>query len=144
MSNGSRILELAAAVKDLINEAQIVPVLATVDVVPDAALEDLNGLKVCVTPYTFVSTPETRENFSSDIVLSIIVASPAMAEDFFRLMGYTDAITEKLEKASIPGARLKKIKYSPVYDTESYQEDGFFLSIIRPEFSYITFIDDQA
>lgn len=144
MSNGSRILELATTVKDLINEAQIIPVSATVNVVPDAALEDLNDLMVCVTPYTFVSTPETRDNFSSNIVLSIIVASPATIEDFPRLMGYTDAITEKLEKASIQGARLQKIKFSPVYDTESYQEDGLFLSIIRPEFSYITFIDDQA
>ncbi|NMA46464.1 MAG: hypothetical protein GX945_07875 [Lentisphaerae bacterium] len=119
MSNGSRILNLAAAVRDLINEARIIPVQAAIDVVPSVALEDLDQLIVCVTPFTFASTPETRQNFASDIVLSIIVASPAKAADFFTLMGYTDAIAELLEQANIPGARLRKIKYAPVYDTES-------------------------
>lgn len=139
----SRILSLATAVCDLINAARIVPVTAVVDVVPDNTLEDLSGLLVCVTPFSFFSEPASRADNMASASVSVIVASPAKTTDFPLLMGYTDFLAATLESAQIKNSALQKLEFKPVYDSESYLENGLFLSIIRLHYKVMSTMDEQ-
>jgi len=139
----SRLFVLASAVCDLINTAKIVPVTATIDVVPDKTLEDLSSLLVCVTPFSFFSERASRADGIATASVSVMIASPAQPKDFPLLMGYTDFLAAMLEKASIPNSTLQKLEFKPVYDSESYLENGLFLSIIRLNYTIMTSIDEQ-
>ena len=141
-NHGSRLLALANSVCDLINSSKIVPVIATVDVVPDKTLEDLSSLLVCVTPFSFSSEPASRADGISKASVSVMIASPAQTSDFPELMGYTDYLAEMLENASIPNSALQKLEFKPVYDSESYLENGLFLSIIRLNYTIMSSLEE--
>lgn len=140
--SGSRLFVLASAVCDLINTSKIVPVIATVDVVPDKTLEDLSSLLVCVTPFSFSSEPASRADGVASASVSVMIASPAQTSDFPTLMGYTDYLAAMLENASIQNSALQKLEFKPVYDSESYLENGLFLSIIRLHYKIMTGWDE--
>lgn len=132
----SQILNLCQSIADALDTSGIVEAVS-VAVMPDKDLDQLSSLFICVTPYSFSINLLDRDACSGIAEVSIIVASPATEADFPRLMGVTDGLAQTVLQVRIPNAILQAVEFKPVYDSESYLENGLYISVTRLKYKLL-------